>query len=117
MTKSPKEQAKHFLDIILESLNEDKAEDIVVIDMDEKSDFTHYMVVSTGRSSRHVTATANNIVDRLKKEGRTEVGVEIGKGDWALVDAHDVVVHIFREETRALYNIEKIWDVTLASRV
>ena len=88
----------------------DKAEDVVVIDLKGKSAFADYMVIASGRSNRQVVAIAEHLADRLKQAGYGYIPVE-GKqtGDWVLVDAGDVVVHVFRPEPRAFYALEKMW--------
>ena len=98
------------LALVRQSLEDDKAEDIVVIDLKGKSSFADYMVIATGRSNRQVVAIADHLADRLKQAGHGPVPVE-GKqgGDWVLVDAGDVVVHVFRPEPRAFYALEKMW--------
>lgn len=98
------------LALVRHSLEEDKAEDVVVIDLAGKSGFADYMVIATGRSNRQVVAIADHLAERLKRAGHGPVPVE-GKqgGDWVLVDAGDVVVHIFRPEPRAFYALEKMW--------
>ena len=92
------------------SLDDDKAEDVVVIDLKGKSAFADYMVIASGRSNRQVVAIAEHLADRLKQAGHGYIPVE-GKqtGDWVLVDGGDVVVHIFRPEPRAFYALEKMW--------
>lgn len=92
------------------SLEEDKAEDVVVIDLKGKSAFADYMVIASGRSNRQVVAIGEHLADRLKQAGHGHIPVE-GKetGDWVLVDGGDVVVHIFRPEPRAFYALEKMW--------
>ncbi len=98
------------LALVRRSLDDDKAEDVVVIDLKGKSSFADYMVIATGRSNRQIVAIADHLADRLKQAGHGPVPVE-GKqgGDWVLVDAGDVVVHIFRPEPRAFYALEKMW--------
>ena len=98
------------LALVRKSLDDDKAEDVVVIDLKGKSAFADYMVIATGRSNRQVIAIADHLAERLKQAGHGYVPVE-GKqgGDWVLVDAGDVVVHIFRPEPRAFYALEKMW--------
>lgn len=95
---------------MLASLAEDKAEDIVALDIAGKSSVADVMVVCNGRSSRQVAAIADHLAQRLKDAGHKGVRVE-GKalGDWVLVDAGDVIVHIFRPEVRALYQLERLW--------
>ncbi|HYC65004.1 MAG TPA: nicotinate-nucleotide adenylyltransferase [Reyranellaceae bacterium] len=100
------------LALVKKSLEDDKAEDIVVIDLAGKSAFADYMVIATGRSNRQVVAIADHLAERLKQAGQGYIPVE-GKqgGDWVLVDAGDVVVHIFRPEPRAFYALEKMWQM------
>ena len=98
------------LALVRRSLDDDKAEDVVVIDLKGKSAFADYMVIASGRSNRQVVAIADHLADRLKQAGHGYTPVE-GKqtGDWVLVDAGDVVVHVFRPEPRAFYALEKMW--------
>jgi ribosome-associated protein len=95
---------------ILTSLDDDKAEDVVQIDLRGKTSIADSMVIATGRSSRQVAAISEKLVDNLKQEFRISCKVE-GKdaGDWVLIDAGDVIVHIFRPEVREFYQIEKMW--------
>jgi ribosome-associated protein len=95
---------------ILSSLTDDKAEDIVQIDLRGKSPIGDYMVVCSGRSTRQVSALAEKLVDRLKHELDRPCKIE-GKdvGDWVLIDTGDVIVHIFRPEVREFYQLEKMW--------
>ncbi|SDN54529.1 ribosome-associated protein [Lutimaribacter pacificus] len=99
-----------LLTSILSSLESDKAEDIVQIDLRGKSSIGDYMIVCSGRSSRQVTAIAEKLVERLKEEFGIPVRTE-GKetGDWVLIDTGDVVVHVFRPEVREFYQLEKMW--------
>ncbi len=95
---------------ILSSLSEDKAEDIVQIDLRGKSAIGDYMVICSGRSIRQVSAIAEKLVDRLKQDLSTASKVE-GRdtGDWVLIDTGDVIVHVFRPEVREFYQLEKMW--------
>lgn len=95
---------------ILSSLDDDKAEDVVSIDLRGRSSVADYMVICSGRSSRQVAAIAEKLVERLKSEAGRSCKVE-GKdqGDWVLIDATDVVVHVFRPEVREFYQLEKMW--------
>jgi len=97
-------------DTIIASLDENKAEDIVTIALAGKSSIADYMIIATGRSSRHVVGLSNHIAEALAKSGMHKAKFD-GKenGDWVLGDAGDVIVHIFRDEVRDFYNIEKIW--------
>ena len=95
---------------ILTSLEDDKAEDIVKIDLRGKSEMADHMVVASGRSTRQVAAIADHLVDKLKQDHGRLCKVE-GKdtGDWVLIDAGDAIVHIFRPEVREFYQLEKMW--------
>ncbi len=108
--KPPKHSPKRLLKEIEDQLAADKAEDIVVIDLEGKSSIADFMVIATGRSQRHVAATAGHLIERLKASGLKPVPNEgLRQGDWVLVDAGDVIVHIFRPEVRDFYNLEKMW--------
>jgi ribosome silencing factor RsfS/YbeB/iojap/nicotinate (nicotinamide) nucleotide adenylyltransferase len=110
--------AESQLALVRRSLEDDKAEDIVVIDLEGKSSFADYMVIATGRSNRQVVAIADHLAERLKQAGQSPVPVE-GKqgGDWVLVDAGDVIVHIFRPEPRTFYALEKMWALEAEAAV
>lgn len=99
-----------LLDLVLKSVDDDKAEDVVRIDLRGRSDVADYMVICSGRSSRQVAAISEKLADRLKQEMRISVRME-GKdtGDWVLIDAGDVIVHVFRPEVREFYQLEKMW--------
>ena len=95
----------------LTSLEESKAEDLVSIDLAGKTPLADFMVVASGRSQRHVAAVAERVAEDLKKAGCTDLRIEgLRTADWVLVDAGDVVVHVFRPEIRAFYNLEKMWQ-------
>jgi ribosome-associated protein len=97
---------------ILSSLDDDKAEDIVKIDLSGRSSLCDTIVIATGRSSRHVASLAENLARRLKEWGLSGVRVEgLTQGDWVLIDAGDVVVHLFRPEVRTYYDLEGMWSV------
>lgn len=99
-----------LLTFILTSLDEDKAEEIVTIDLRGKSSIADTMVVCTGRSSRQVTSIAEKLADKLKQDlGRASKIEGKDAGDWVLIDAGDVIVHVFRPEVREFYQIEKMW--------
>lgn len=102
---------------ILAKLDDDKAQDIVLIDLRGKSPMTDAMIVASGRSHRHVGAIADHLLRLFKELGLGKVKVEgLPHCDWVLLDAGDVVVHLFRPEVRTFYNIEKIWAVDSAHR-
>jgi ribosome-associated protein len=109
--------SSELLSAILASLEDDKAEDIVSIPLAGKSEMADHMVIASGRSSRQVSAISEKLADRLKQDlgliVRTE-GTELG--DWVLVDAGDVVVHVFRPEVREFYQLEKMWQPQPAAR-
>lgn len=91
-------------------LEQDKAEDILEIDLTGKSPMADSMIVASGRSHRHVTALADHVSRELKQNGASSVRVEgLPNADWVLIDAGDVIVHIFRPEVREFYNLERIW--------
>ena len=99
-------------DLIVATLDDGKAEEISIIDLAGKSSMADYMVVASGRSSRQVGALSEQLIDKLKGSGYRSPSVEgRGQGDWVLVDAGDVVVHLFRPEIRGLYNLEKMWGM------
>lgn len=102
--------------VVLSSLEDDKAEEILAIDIRGKSSFADMLIVASGRSARHVGALADHVMRKLKEAGVKDVRIEgLPQADWVLVDAGDVVVHLFRPEVRAFYNIEKIWTGGSAS--
>ncbi len=99
------------------SLDDDKAEDIVVIDLAGKSSIADYMVIASGRSQRQVGAMAEHLVERLKQAGmRPGTPEGLRQCDWVLIDAGDVIAHLFRPEVRAFYNLEKMWRLELPAR-
>jgi ribosome-associated protein len=101
--------AEEILRLVLARLDDMKAEDTITIDLRDKSSIGDYMVVSTGRSQRHVGSVADRVVEDLHKAGvRTRVE-GMPHCDWVLIDAGDVVVHVFRPEVRDFYNLEKMW--------
>ena len=95
---------------VLASLDDDKAEEVVQIDLRGRSDMADYMVICSGRSSRQVAAISEKLVERLKQEFGRLCKIE-GKetGDWVLIDTADVIVHVFRPEVREFYQLEKMW--------
>jgi ribosome-associated protein len=109
--KAAKPQSKNsLLNLILARLDEDQAANTVQIDLKDKSTIADYMVVTSGRSNRHVNAIADHVVESLHKGGVSRVRVEgLPNCDWVLIDAGDVILHIFRPEVRSFYNLEKMW--------
>ncbi|MFD3191880.1 ribosome silencing factor [Sedimentitalea sp. HM32M-2] len=110
MTAQAQPDSEELLARILSSLDDDKAEDVVQIDLRGKTEIGDYMVIASGRSTRQVSAMAEKLVDRLKHEfGRLSKVEGKDAGDWVLIDTGDVLVHIFRPEVREFYQLEKMW--------
>lgn len=98
--------------MILKRLDDEKAQDITFIDLRGKSSITDALIVASGRSHRHVGAVADHVLRTLKDGGYGRGRVEgLPACDWVLIDAGDLVIHLFRPEVRAYYNLEKIWSV------
>ena len=99
---------------VLKTLDDAKAEQIVAVDLKDKTTIADTMVVASGRSNRHVNAIADQVVEDLKKQGHKDIRVEgVPQCDWVLVDAGDIIVHVFRPEVRSFYNLEKLWSTTM----
>lgn len=113
MTAPGEPDSETLLARIVSSLDDDKAEDIVQIDLRGKTTIADYMVIASGRSTRQVSAMSEKLVERLKQDFGRVARVE-GKdaGDWVLIDAGDVIVHVFRPEVREFYQLEKMWQPT-----
>lgn len=110
MTATPQATSEATLAAVLASLDEDKAEDIVEIPLRGKSTIADYMVIASGRSSRQVSSIADKLAERLKSSLGILCKTEGGDvGDWVLIDAGDVIVHVFRPEVREFYQLEKMW--------
>lgn len=99
-----------ILQIVTDTLSDMKAEDVVVIDLEGKTSIASLMVVASGTSNRHVASIAQKIEENLKAAGQRCVTEGETKADWVLIDAFDVIVHIFRPEVRDFYNLEKMWN-------
>jgi ribosome-associated protein len=113
----PQPSTAQLEEMILHRLDEDKAQDIVVIDLKDKSSVADTMIVASGRSHRHVGALADHLLRLLKDAGQGKARVEgLPHCDWVLIDAGDIIVHLFRPEVRSFYNIEKIWSVEPPAR-
>ena len=103
-----------LLGLVKISLEDDKAEDIVVIDLSGKTSYADYMVIASGRSQRQVGAMAEHLREKLKHAGVRAPSVEgAERCDWVLIDGGDLIVHLFRPEVRAFYNLEKMWGMDL----
>lgn len=102
--------------LVVDSLEADKAEDVVVIELAGKADFADRMIVASGLAGRQIQAMAEHVVEKLEKNGAARVRIEgLGASDWVLIDAGDIVIHLFRPEARALYGLEKMWGLALPS--
>jgi ribosome-associated protein len=99
-------------DLIIASLDDDKAMDIETIDLNGQSSLADYMVIASGTSSRQVARMADKLSERLHARGMKDLRIEgASQGDWVVLDAGDVIVHLFRPEVREFYNIEKMWKM------
>ena len=107
--------ADQLLTIAQNTLDDNKAEEITTISLSGKTSIADYMVIANGRTQRQVGALANYITEAIKKAGHDFCQVEgQAQADWVLIDAGDVIVHIFRPEVRSFYNLEKMWSVDLS---
>jgi ribosome-associated protein len=105
---------QRLLNAVLKSLDDDKAQDAVSIGLTGKSSIADYMVIASGTSHRHVASMADHVIQRLRDQGfETRAAEGLPQADWVLIDAGDVVVHIFRPEVRAFYNLEKMWSADI----
>jgi ribosome-associated protein len=111
--KVRKPKRPRLLDLINTSLDDDQAIDPVVIDLRKKSSIADAMVVASGRSERHVKSMADHLIERLGNGGWRARAEGLAKGEWVLVDAGDVVIHLFKPDVRNFYNLEKMWAVEL----
>ena len=99
---------------ILNILEDNKAEDLSIIDVKNKSSVTDTMIIVSGRSTRHVKAIADNLVTKLKKNKVKPIGIEgYNKSEWILLDYGDLLVHVMHPETRDFYSLEKLWDESI----
>ena len=105
-----------MIDVVLQSLEDAKAEQTIAIDIAGKSSLADHMVVTSGRSNRHVAAVADQVVKALRDGGFSKPRIEgLPHADWVLVDGGDVIVHIFRPEVREFSNIEKMWQADFSA--
>ena len=99
-----------LLKLVLEQLDDDQAQEVVTIDLEGKSSIADHMVIASGRSTRQVAAMAQKLAEKVKQEGFGPVKLEgLPAADWVLIDAGDVIVHLFRPEVRSFYNLERMW--------
>ncbi len=108
-------RAKAMHQMIVKALDQDKGDNIVSIDLAGKSAIADFMVIVTGTSSRHVAAMAQKLKERLAKDGHKARIEGAATGDWVIVDAGDVIVHLFRAEVRTFYNLEKLWSTDFSA--
>ena len=106
-------QASELKDLVVDTLEETKGKDIVVLDVTDKTDVTDLMVIVSGTSSRHVKSLADNVADKCKKAGVQPLGVEgEDQAEWVLVDLGDVVVHLMMPSARQFYDLERLWETS-----
>ena len=99
-----------LLDLVLQHLEDDQAQEVVTIDLEGKSSIADHMVIASGRSTRQVASIAQKLAEKIKKAGFGPVKLEgLPAADWVLLDAGDIVVHLFRPEVRSFYNLERMW--------
>ena len=108
--KAEKSVSEEILDIAVKSLDDGKAEDIVVMDLQGKTSIANYVIIASGTSQRHVAALAEQVQMKLKAAGYKTESEGEEKADWVLIDAFDVIIHIFKPEVREFYNLEKMWS-------
>jgi ribosome-associated protein len=102
--------AEALHDLVLRSLDDDQAVEVVSIPLTGKSSIADHMVIASGRSSRQVASMAQKLTERIKRELGRNVRIEgLPVADWVLIDAEDVIVHLFRPEVRSFYNLERMW--------
>ncbi len=108
-------QALH--DLVLRSLDDDQAVDVVTIPLSGKSNIADHMVIASGRSTRQVASMAQKLTERIKQDMGRNVRLEgLPVADWVLIDADDVIVHLFRPEVRSFYNLERMWAFEESAR-
>ena len=109
-TDGADERAEALHSLVLRSLDDDKAVEIVSIPLNGKSNIADYMVIASGRSTRQVASMAQKLSEKIKRDLGRSVRVEgLPVADWVLIDADDVIVHLFRPEVRTFYNLERMW--------
>ncbi|MEL6238958.1 MAG: ribosome silencing factor [Pseudomonadota bacterium] len=111
MPTMPADLASDLHEMILAQLDDDQAMEVVSIPLEGKSSVADFMVIASGRSTRQVAAMAQKLAERVKQDGYGPARVEgLPAADWVLIDAGDVVVHLFRPEVRSFYNLERMWS-------
>lgn len=118
MSETATVAVKDILNTVINSLEDSKAEDLVTIDITEKSALADYMLIASGRSNRHVSAIADHLLRELKNQGLGTAKVEGLEGaDWVLIDVGDIIIHLFRPEVREFYALEKMWQMPTSDEV
>ncbi|HEV2747250.1 MAG TPA: ribosome silencing factor [Allosphingosinicella sp.] len=108
--RGAQDEVEALHDLVLRSLDDDQAVEVVTIPLHGKSSIADHMVIASGRSTRQVASMAHKLTERIKKElGRTVRIEGLPVADWVLIDANDVIVHLFRPEVRSFYNLERMW--------
>lgn len=104
--------------LVINALEDLKAEDITMLDVTEKTSVTDWLVIATGTSSRHVKSIANNVITEIKKAGNPPLGIEgEDDGEWVLVDLGDIIVHVMQKQAREYYDLESLWSVAQSHRL
>jgi ribosome-associated protein len=112
--KPPAEALERMQALIVASLEDDKAEDIVVLDLAGRASFADRMIIATGLADRQISAMATHLEEKLREAGFRKPLTEGANGtDWVLIDADDIIVHLFKPEARTLYGLEKMWSAEL----
>lgn len=105
-----------LLSLILKQLEDDKAEDTMPIDVHGRTSIADYIVVTSGRSNRHVASIAEHLIEALSKTGHKPRSEGLPTADWVLIDAGDIIVHVFRPEVREFYSLERMWQARSAAK-
>jgi ribosome-associated protein len=109
-TASAAESVAALHALVMQSLDDDQAQETITIPLEGKSSIADHMVIASGRSSRQVAAMAQHLAEKIKKETGRSARVEgLPVADWVLIDAGDVIVHLFKPEVRSFYNLERMW--------
>jgi ribosome-associated protein len=110
LTETPEAAPRGLLNLVLQSLEDDQAQDVVSIDLEGKTSIADFMVIASGRSTRQVASMAQKLAEKVREAtGRVARLEGMTASDWVLIDAGDVIVHLFRPEVRTFYNLERMW--------
>ena len=112
-SKPALKRAEHVVDLVLASLDDDKAEDVIAVDLRGRTSIADTMVIATGRSSRQVGAMAEHLMEKLKAAGLRPSSEGMPQCDWVLIDGGDIIVHLFKPEARVSYGLERMWGADL----